>query len=98
MQDFSLSAKLRRNLWYILLLLLSTRLISLALLPITDSTEARYGEIARKMLETGNWVTLQYDYGVPFWAKPPLSTWLSAVSMGVFGSCLAVACLSCFLA
>ncbi len=85
MQDFSLSAKLRRNLWYILLLLLSTRLISLALLPITDSTEARYGEIARKMLETGNWVTLQYDYGVPFWAKPPLSTWLSAVSMGVFG-------------
>ncbi|MFI4963022.1 MAG: ArnT family glycosyltransferase, partial [Legionellales bacterium] len=47
--------------------------------------EARYGEIARKMLETGNWVTPQHAYGVPFWAKPPLSTWLSALSMHFFG-------------
>ena len=85
MRIFSLSAKLRRNLWYILALMLSTRLISLAVLPITDVTEARYGEIARKMLETGNWVTPQYDYGIPFWGKPPLSTWLSAASMKVFG-------------
>ncbi len=54
-------------------------------IPLNDSTEARYAEIARKMLETGNWVTLQHDYGVPFWAKPPLSTWLSAISMKLFG-------------
>ena len=27
----------------------------------------------------------QFDYGVPFWGKPPLSTWLSAASMAVFG-------------
>lgn len=46
--------------------------------PLFDTTESRYAEIARKMLETGNWVTLQQDYGVPFWAKPPLSIWLSA--------------------
>ncbi|HAU1882045.1 TPA: phospholipid carrier-dependent glycosyltransferase, partial [Legionella pneumophila] len=45
----------------------------------------RYAEIARKMLETGNWVTLQQDYGVPFWAKPPLSIWLSAFFMQLLG-------------
>lgn len=54
-------------------------------IPLNDVSEARYGEIARKMLETGNWVTLLHDYGVPFWAKPPLSTWLSAASMKLFG-------------
>ncbi len=57
----------------------------MAILPLADATESRYGEIARKMLETANWVTPQYDYGVPFWGKPPLSTWLSAASMGAFG-------------
>lgn len=61
------------------------RIISMWFIPLNDSTEARYAEIARKMLETGNWVTLQHDYGIPFWAKPPLSTWLSAISMKLFG-------------
>ena len=37
------------------------------------------------MLETGNWLTPQFDYGVPFWGKPPLSTWLSAASMSALG-------------
>lgn len=54
-------------------------------IPLNDVSEARYAEIARKMLETGNWVTPLHDYGVPFWAKPPLSTWLSAFSMKLFG-------------
>lgn len=61
------------------------RLLAMMILPLTDTTEARYAEIARKMLESGNWVTLMHDYGVPFWAKPPLSTWLSALSMAFFG-------------
>ena len=37
------------------------------------------------MSETGNWIVPQIDYGVPFWAKPPLSTWLSAISISIFG-------------
>jgi len=55
------------------------------IIPLTDKTEARYSEIARLMSETGNWVVPQIDYGVPFWAKPPLSTWLSAMSISIFG-------------
>lgn len=54
-------------------------------IPLMDKTEARYSEIARIMSETNNWITLQIDYGIPFWAKPPLSTWLSALSFNIFG-------------
>lgn len=82
---FSLDETLRKRLAYLLGLSLLIRLVSVALLPLTDTTEARYGEIARKMVETGNWVTPLHDYGVPFWAKPPLSTWLSSISMELFG-------------
>ncbi|HQS32423.1 MAG: hypothetical protein B7X59_06210 [Polaromonas sp. 39-63-203] len=61
------------------------RLLTMGLYPFTDTTEARYAEVARKMVELGDWVTPWYDYGVPFWAKPPLSTWLTALSFKVFG-------------
>lgn len=77
--------KAGRLLLGVLLVVVLARLVSLPLYPLTDTTEARYGEIGRKMLETGNWITPQWDYGVPFWGKPPLSFWASAASMAVFG-------------
>jgi len=70
---------------YVLAALLLIRLLAMWAIPLTDTTEARYAEIARKMLETGNWVTLWHDYGIPFWAKPPLSTWSQALMMEWFG-------------
>jgi 4-amino-4-deoxy-L-arabinose transferase-like glycosyltransferase len=54
--------------------------------PLTDTTEARYGEIARKMVETSDWVTPQHDYGVPYLAKPPLAFWLSALAIEIGGA------------
>ena len=69
----------------VLLFLLASRLLAMWLIPLNDSTEARYGEIARIMLETGDWITPMQAVGVPFWAKPPLSTWASASSMWLFG-------------
>jgi 4-amino-4-deoxy-L-arabinose transferase-like glycosyltransferase len=61
------------------------RLLLTAFIPLLDKTEARYAEIARIMQETNQWVVLQTDYGIPFWAKPPLSSWLSAGSFAIFG-------------
>ena len=61
------------------------RLLLTATIPLLDKTEARYAEIARLMQETNQWVVPQIDYGIPFWAKPPLSTWLSASSFVIFG-------------
>lgn len=65
--------------------LLLVRLLGMAALPLMDTTEARYGEIGRKMAELNDWVTPWHDHGVPFWGKPPLSFWLTAASLKVLG-------------
>ena len=75
----------RVHLWALLGAALLIRLITLGAYPLMDTTEARYGEMARLMIETGNWVTPQFDYGVPFWGKPPLFTWMSATGIEIFG-------------
>jgi len=82
---FALTVRERRSLALLVALVVAVRLATLGAYPLMDSTESRYAEIARKMLETGDWVMPQFDYGVPFWGKPPLSTWLSALSMAAFG-------------
>ncbi|MGB1239329.1 MAG: ArnT family glycosyltransferase [Pseudomonadales bacterium] len=64
---------------------LALRLLSLGLYPLQDTTEARYAEMARIMVETGNWLTPMFDYEVPFWGKPPLFSWLSALGFSLFG-------------
>lgn len=73
-----------RRLWFLLLCVGLVRIVSLSTYPLLDTTEARYGEIARIMAETGNWLVPQIDYGVPFWGKPPLSFWASALSIELF--------------
>lgn len=82
---FSLSRADQRGLLILLGVLLLVRVLAMFWLPLMDTTEARYAEIARKMVETGDWITPQFDYGVPFWGKPPLHTWLSAIGMKIFG-------------
>lgn len=77
----------RAQRWLLALLglLLLARLAAMAWLPLMDTTEARYGEIGRKMAELGDWVTPWHDAGVPFWGKPPLSFWLTAASLRLLG-------------
>ena len=79
--------KLQRHHWILLLLVLAVilRLLTLGMYPLMDTTEARYGEIARKMVELNDWITPWFDYGVPFWGKPPLSFWMTAASFKLFG-------------
>jgi len=80
--------KLKNNnyiLYISVIILILFRLLLTSSIPLLDKTEARYAEIARIMWETNDWVVPQIDYGVPFWAKPPLSTWLSALSYFAFG-------------
>ncbi len=77
----------RRLRWAALLLgaVVCARLASLAFYPLMDATEARYANIARVMLETGDWITPQMAPGAPYWGKPPLFAWASAASMTLFG-------------
>jgi 4-amino-4-deoxy-L-arabinose transferase-like glycosyltransferase len=53
-------------------------------LPVCDTTEARYAVISREMMEGGDWLVPR-RFGEPHLAKPPLTCWLSAASMEVFG-------------
>ena len=85
LQPFDLSPSRKKSLWIVLFVLFCLRLIAIFVVPFIDTTEARYAEIARKMVETNDWITPQFDYGVPFWGKPPLHTWISAAGMKLFG-------------
>ncbi len=76
----------RRWLVALIVVVVAVRVATLGAYTLMDSTEARYAEIARKMAETGDWITPQIDYGVPFWGKPPLSTWLAAGSIALLGA------------
>lgn len=62
-----------------------SRFLTLGAYPLMDTTESRYAEIAREMVATGDWTTPQLDPGDPFWAKPPLSFWLTALSFKAAG-------------
>ena len=49
-----------------------------------EPDEARYAEIAREMIESGNYTVPHLNY-VAYVEKPPLLYWLTALSYGVFG-------------
>lgn len=90
--------RFRVQLFCLLVFVLLVRLCSLGLYPLMDTTEARYGEMARKMIETGNWLQPQFDYGIPFWGKPPLAFQASAAVMSLLGLTPFAARLAPFLA
>lgn len=76
----------RFNLWLMILAtVMLSRFIGMALFPFADTTEPRYAEITRLMVETGDWITPWFEPGVPFWAKPPLSFWAQAAAIKLFG-------------
>jgi 4-amino-4-deoxy-L-arabinose transferase-like glycosyltransferase len=56
-----------------------------ALLPLADTTEARYGEIARVGVAHGYWLMPHSSPELPFFAKPPASTWLAMISATLLG-------------
>jgi 4-amino-4-deoxy-L-arabinose transferase-like glycosyltransferase len=74
----------RRFLW-VLGSIAIFRLIVMATMPLADNTESRYGEMAAMMVHTNDWITPYFDTNVPFWGKPPLSFWLSAACVKLFG-------------
>ena len=70
-----------------LLLLLGVLLFFIALgnHQLQNSTEPRVAGIAMEMHLSGNWVTPKLN-DQPFLEKPPMSVWLDAASIGVFGA------------
>jgi 4-amino-4-deoxy-L-arabinose transferase-like glycosyltransferase len=49
-----------------------------------EPDEARYAEIAREMIESGNYIVPHLNY-VAYVEKPPLLYWLTSISFGLLG-------------
>jgi len=78
-------APTNRLLWFAVAAIAALRLATLGLYPLMDTTEARYAEIARKLVELGDWGALWFNYGEPFWGKPPLSFWMTGAGFKALG-------------
>jgi len=74
----------RQTSWLILAAFWLVLLVLASLRPLAVPDEGRYGEIGRWMLVSGDWLTPRLD-GIPFFHKPPLLHWLSAISLSLFG-------------
>ena len=59
-------------------------LVLLGQRPLSVPSEARYAEIPREMLATGDWLTPRLN-GVKYFEKPPLFYWLEAMDEAAFG-------------
>lgn len=70
--------------WLLLLAGAALYLGFLGAYPLLDPDEGRYAEIAREMLESGDLLTPRLNY-VDYFEKPPLFSWLQAVSLGLLG-------------
>lgn len=61
---------------------------------LIDPDEGRYAEIAREMLNSGNWITPRLN-GFKYFEKPPLQYWGTAISMAILGETNAAARVWC---
>ncbi len=73
-----------RQPWWLLLLTLFTFFVLLGSRSLNEPDEGRYAEIAREMIELGDWLVPHFWY-VPHLDKPPLTYWFVALSLSVFG-------------
>ncbi len=51
---------------------------------VTESSEARYAQISKEMLNTGDWIHPQL-MGIYHYHKPPMTYWITALSYKIFG-------------
>ena len=63
---------------------LALGVLPLFLRPLWEPDEARYAEIPREMLASGDWLTPRLNH-VLYFEKPPFQYWLSAGSMRLLG-------------
>ena len=70
--------------WLVALLLLAWLACTAGLRPLAVPDEGRYAGVAWEMIRSGDWLTPTLN-GLPFFHKPPLFYWLTALSIKAFG-------------
>ena len=65
-------------------LFLAIYILPLGVRPLIIPDEARYAEIPREMLASGNWTSPRFN-GLRYFEKPALDYWVHAVALHLFG-------------
>ena len=70
--------------WSLLGIFIVVTLYALGIRTLVPPDEGRYAEMAREMFVTGDWITTRLN-GIKYFEKPPLQTWMNALSFAAFG-------------
>src|SRR4051812_5234678 len=74
----------RTLLWTLALGFILASLYVLSVRTLVPPDEGRYAEMAREMFASGDWITTRLN-GIKYFEKPPLQTWMNALSFAAFG-------------
>ncbi len=77
----------RDRVWFFILIVFSTVLLfyNLGANSLHNGDEAKFAFISKEMLTSGDWITPQIE-GKPYFGKPPLRFWLTALLFHFFGT------------
>jgi len=70
--------------WTLLIFFLLIWFYMLGARTLVPTDEGRYAEMAREMVATQDWITTRLN-GIKYFEKPPLQTWMNAVTFELFG-------------
>jgi 4-amino-4-deoxy-L-arabinose transferase-like glycosyltransferase len=70
--------------WTLLIVFAAALLYVLGARTLVPPDEGRYAEMAREMFASGDWITTRLN-GIKYFEKPPLQTWMNALSFELFG-------------
>ncbi|MFS2023966.1 glycosyltransferase family 39 protein [Massilia sp. CT11-137] len=70
--------------WTLLIVFAAVLLYALGARTLVPPDEGRYAEMAREMFASGDWITTRLN-GIKYFEKPPLQTWMNALSFTLFG-------------
>ncbi|MCG2583044.1 glycosyltransferase family 39 protein [Massilia sp. TS11] len=70
--------------WSLLAAFILFTLYALGIRALVPPDEGRYAEMAREMFANGDWITTRLN-GIKYFEKPPLQTWMNALSFAAFG-------------
>ncbi|MFZ1180676.1 MAG: glycosyltransferase family 39 protein [Herbaspirillum sp.] len=74
----------RRFILTLLILFLLVWFTMLGMRTLVPTDEGRYAEMAREMVVTQDWITTRLN-GIKYFEKPPLQTWMNAITFALFG-------------
>jgi 4-amino-4-deoxy-L-arabinose transferase-like glycosyltransferase len=74
----------RSFVWTLLIVFLLVWFTTLGGRALVPTDEGRYAEMAREMVTTQDWITPRLN-GIKYFEKPPLQTWMNAITFALFG-------------